>query len=96
MHHYGTGQKSHPYIGPEVWHVITDFHNPDHSIHRYRATDNCIKLSYVTLVWMAAGGRTKAMANALKGWLTEVEMKHVLTYAEEVGNQGFPLSHQWL
>jgi len=49
-------------------------------------TRNYIKLSHATLVRLAAGGRTKAKANALKGWLTEAETEHVLTYAKEVGN----------
>jgi hypothetical protein len=38
------------------------------------------------LVWLAAGGRTQTEANTLKGWLTEEEMEHVLTYAEEMVN----------
>jgi hypothetical protein len=60
------------------------------------ATGTYIKLSHGTLARLAAGGRTLAEVNASKGWLTKEETEHVLVYAEELGNRGFPLSHRRL
>ncbi|KAG2074253.1 hypothetical protein BDR04DRAFT_1176609 [Suillus decipiens] len=60
----------------------------------FKATGNYIKLSHATLARLAAGKRSQAEMNAAKSWLSEEETKQVLAYIEEIGNQGFPLSHQ--
>ncbi|KAG2045254.1 hypothetical protein BDR03DRAFT_1004419 [Suillus americanus] len=46
-----------------------------------------VKLSYCTLIRLAAEGRSKAKANAAdKSWLTGEEAKVVLSFTEETGN----------
>ncbi|KAG0691733.1 hypothetical protein DFH29DRAFT_819053 [Suillus ampliporus] len=57
-------------------------------------TGSLIKLSYSTLIRLAAGGQTLAEVNAEKSWLTVDEAEVVLSFVEELGNQGFPLSHR--
>jgi hypothetical protein len=60
------------------------------------ATGKLIRLSYSTLARLAVGGKTKAETNAAKGWLTKEETIQVITYVQELGNRGFPLSHKRL
>ncbi|KAJ8592233.1 hypothetical protein M405DRAFT_703970, partial [Rhizopogon salebrosus TDB-379] len=60
------------------------------------ATGKLIRLSYSTLARLAVGGKTKAEINAAKGWLTKEETMQVITYVQELGNRGFPLSHKRL
>ena len=52
-------------------------------------------MCYNTLIHSAAGGRSQTEANAAKSWLTK-ETAVVITYIAELGNCGFPLSHQRL
>jgi hypothetical protein len=62
-----------------------------------QATGKDIKLSYSTLMCLAAGGKTKkAQSNAEKSWLSDAEVEVVIAYIGEIGNRGFPLSHKRL
>lgn len=62
----------------------------------FEATGKLIKLSYSTLIRLAAGGKTLSETNAAKAWITEEETKQVIAYVQEVGDRGFPLSHKRL
>ena len=61
-----------------------------------QATGTDIKLSYSTLMRLAAGGKTKAQSNAEKSWLSDAEVEVVIAYIGEIGNRGFPQSHKRL
>ena len=61
-----------------------------------QATGRYIKLSFSTLTRLTMGGKTKAMSNAKRCWLTNVEVAVVIAYIGEIGNRGFPLSHKRL
>ena len=71
--------------------VVKDF------VQLYKAeTGLDIKLSHVTLIWGAARGKSCAKANAARSLLTDSKVAIVIAYIGEVGNHGFPLSHQRL
>ena len=74
-----------------LWTIAKDFKQMN-----FEATGNYIKLSHATLACLAAGRRSLAEMNAAKSWLSKEETKQVLAYIEEIGNQGFPLSHRRL
>lgn len=59
-------------------------------------TGTTIRLSYCTLIRLAAGGKTLTQARAEKCWLTPEETEIVVEYIIEVGQWGFPPSHQRL
>jgi hypothetical protein len=59
-------------------------------------TGKDLKLSYSTLTRLASGGKSKAVSNADRAWLTKEEEKVVVSYIIEMGNRGFPLSHRRL
>jgi len=61
-----------------------------------KETGRTVKLCYNTLIRGAAGGRSQVEANGAKSWLTKEETTVVITYITELGNCGFPLSHQRL
>ncbi|KZP11298.1 hypothetical protein FIBSPDRAFT_670600, partial [Athelia psychrophila] len=56
-------------------------------------TGKDMKLCYLTLIRGAAGGRSRAAANATKSWGTHGKTDFVIEYIGELGNRGFPLSH---
>ncbi|KIK92575.1 hypothetical protein PAXRUDRAFT_147014 [Paxillus rubicundulus Ve08.2h10] len=63
----------------------------------YNEKGEIFHLSYSTLLQLASGGNKKAIANSKwHAWLTEEEAAVVIGYVQEMGNHGFPLSHQWL
>ncbi|KAG2368984.1 hypothetical protein BDR07DRAFT_1268665 [Suillus spraguei] len=62
----------------------------------FEATGKLIKLSYSTLICLAAGGKILSETNAAIAWITEEETKQVIAYIQEVGDCGFPLSHKQL
>ncbi|KAG1805134.1 hypothetical protein EV424DRAFT_1273559, partial [Suillus variegatus] len=74
-----------------LWTIAKDFEQMN-----FKATGNYIKLSHATLARLTAGKRSLAEMNAAKSWLSEEETKQVRAYIEEIGNQGFPLSHRRL
>jgi hypothetical protein len=51
-----------------------------------QATGKDIKLSYSTLMCLAAGGKTKAQSKAEKSWLSDAEVEVVIAYIGEIGN----------
>lgn len=59
-------------------------------------TGKTVKLSHMTLIRLAQGGRTRAEASLEKAWLTSEETRVVIDYIIEVGARGFPLSHRRL
>jgi hypothetical protein len=62
----------------------------------FKKTRKKIKLSYVTLLRRANGGRSIHEFNATKRWLTDAEEKVVSDYSLELAARGFPLSHKRL
>ncbi|PBK88639.1 hypothetical protein ARMGADRAFT_937251, partial [Armillaria gallica] len=61
--------------------------------HRKKTRHN-ICLNHNTLHNLVNGGRSMTDFNAMKSWLTKAEEKTVVEYAAELGEQGFPLTHQ--
>ena len=61
-----------------------------------QVTGKDIKLSYSTLMHLAAGGKTRAQSNAEGCWLSDAEVDVVITFIGKIANQGFPLSHRRL
>ncbi|OCH84427.1 hypothetical protein OBBRIDRAFT_693204, partial [Obba rivulosa] len=59
----------------------------------FRKTGTLVKLSKTTLARRVAGTKSIRESNAARGWLTEEETEAVLTFATELANRGFPLSH---
>jgi len=62
----------------------------------FMKTGRRLKLNDCTLLRWIKGGKSKAESNADKGWLLPAEVTQVVSYAVEVSNRGFPLSHRRL
>lgn len=71
--------------------ICADFEN----LYRLE-TGLTVKLSHVTLIRLADGGRTLSEANAAKTVLKPEEVTIVIDYICELGDRGFPLSHKRL
>jgi hypothetical protein len=61
-----------------------------------QATGKVINLNHCTIWNRVHGLRSRAEANAQKGWLTKEETEVILLFIAEIGNRGFPLSHRRL
>lgn len=59
-------------------------------------TGRDMRIDHVLLIRGAAGGRTRAQANAARSHLTEEEENVVCDYIIECGKRGFPLNHKRL
>ena len=59
-------------------------------------TGKDIAINYAWLIWGAKGIKSRAEENASCGWLNDGEVDVVIDYIIELGNCGFPLSHQRL
>ena len=89
---YRAEQAKHPGIPhcglQKICHEFEQIH--------LQATGKIIGLSYSTSARLASGKWSLTEASNEKSWLTTTEIEHVIAYAEELADRGFPLSHQWL
>ncbi|KAF9540410.1 hypothetical protein CPC08DRAFT_607909, partial [Agrocybe pediades] len=62
--------------------------------HFLDETGEAVKLSHMTLLRMARGGKSHAEASADRGWLTRTEQEVAVDFLCEAASRGFPFSHK--
>lgn len=62
----------------------------------FEQTKRLVSLSHATLLQHHKGGRTLTEFNEEKGWLTAAESDSLIAFGIEMGERGFPFTHQTL